>query len=174
MSGRHGIRFVTLSCPGCSGDLPALEEDVAFCCRPCRKAFELDGDSLVEAPLLVIPHPAQRSGFHLPCWQFGRARVPGFNTREILPITRRFSGRSLGEAPGAVATLLGTTLTSREARDVAGFAGVLPDGAEAEVTSLLAVPFLDEGNRLLDAATGYRLYKESVDRAESLLQAVQP
>ena len=171
---REPIRFVPLTCPRCGSDLPALEEDVAFCCRPCRVAFELLGDALAAVPLLVVPHPAARTGFHLPFWQFGRVRVPAFNTSEIVPMARRFSGRSLGESPGAVETLFGGTLPSQEARQVATFAEA---GGAAEVASaaaMLAVPFLDEGNRLLDAATGYVLYKENLDRAERLLDAVNP
>ena len=166
------MQFVPLVCPGCGDNLPALEEDVAFSCRSCRKGYELDGDRLTPISLLVIPHPARRAGFYLPFWQFPPGiRIPAFNTRELLSLAHRFSESSVGEEPGAAPILVGATLSSEEARKAADFAGLETESSSR--AALLAVPFLDEGNRLLDAVTGRVLYKETIDRADHLVSAAR-
>ena len=83
------------------------------------------------------------------------------------------SGLELSERQGTVKTLVGGTLSSVEARALADFGGLTSEGEPGDI-ALLAVPFLDEGNRLLDAVTGRTLYKETIDRAETLIRAAQP
>jgi hypothetical protein len=95
--------------------------------------------------------------------------VPAFNTREVVELTRRLSGRELAAGGSPPRGLLGATLASAEAAGIATFAGVVPATGAA---SLLAIPFLDEGSHLLETVTGFVLYKESIDRARSLLAAL--
>lgn len=173
MSRRGGVRLLPLTCPTCGRNLPALPEDVAFVCLACRLAVEAVDGEMIARPLAVVPAPSATGTFHLPVWRFAPAvRVPAFNTREILPLIRRFSGRELGEEPGAPAALLGATLPSGEAWLAACFAGVARGPLPAD-PAILALPFLDEGNRLLETATGARLYKETLDRAGELIAAAR-
>jgi hypothetical protein len=175
VSRRAAVRLLPLLCPGCGRDLPALDEDVAFCCPACPRGLESDGDRLRERPLRALAAPASRAIFHLPFWSFPPSvRVPAFNTRDILPLLCRFSGRDLPEGRASVRVLVGARLASAEAWRAARFAEVAPPGEPPGEATLLAVPFLDEGNRLLDAATGAVLYKETIDRADEILAAARP
>jgi hypothetical protein len=168
--GRTTLRLTPLTCPNCATNLPALEDDVAFACSPCALAFELEPDRLAPRQLRMVPHPASRTGFHLPFWEWSSgARVPAFNTREVVELTRRLSGREMATLTSPPRGLLGATLASGEAAEIATFAGVSPPTG---VAALLAVPFLDEGNHLLEAVSGFVLYKESIDRARALLAAL--
>lgn len=168
------IRFIPLACPSCRRDLPALDDDVAFACPPCRIGLELVGEALRDRPLRVVPR-ASSHGFHLPFWRLGRTVcVPAFNTREVLSLARRFTGRELDEEHGELGALVGGTMSSEEAWRAARFAGLAPPDPGPREVALLAVPFLDEGNRLLDTATGAILYKETIDRCEELVRAAQP
>jgi hypothetical protein len=169
MSPRATLRLTPLTCPGCAANLPALEDDLAFACGACALAFELEHDGLLPRPLRVVRHPGSRSGFHLPFWEWDSGvRVPAFNTREVVDLTRRLSGRELTTGDSMPRRLLGATLASREAAEVAAFAGIPAAGDAA----LLALPFHDEGNHLLETATGFVLYKESIDRVRALLAAL--
>ena len=168
------VHLIPLACPACGQDLPALEDDVAFGCPPCGRGLELAGEGLADRVLRAVPGPAARSGFHLPFWEFdGSIRVPAFNTREVLHLTTRFSGRPLEIGVAKVKALVGATLSSREAWKVAGFTGLTAPGSLMGEVSLLALPFLDEGNRLLDTITGSLLYKETIDRCRELVAAAQ-
>jgi len=170
MSRRTTLRLTPLTCPQCAANLPALEDDVAFACGACARAYELERDVLLPRSLRVVPHPASRTGFHLPFWEWGSgARVPAFNTREVVDLTRRLSGREITPLGSAPRRLLGATLASREAAAVAAFAGIPAVTGDA---SVLALPFLDEGNHLLETVTGFLLYKESIDGVRALLAAL--
>ena len=169
MTRQAELRLTPLVCPSCAANLPALEDDVAFACAACAGGYELDGTVLLSRSLHVVRHPAARTGFHLPFWAWaGGTRVPAFNTREVVDLARRLSGRdlTLGAPPPR---LLGGSLGSREAREIASFAGL---GDATGPPALLAIPFLDEGSRLLEAVTGFVLYKETIDRARALLAAL--
>ena len=166
--------LVPLTCAGCTAGLPAMEEDVAFACLACRSGYELRGNALAPVPLRLLPMPPARAAFHLPFWSFaGDVRVPAFNTWELLPLARRFSDRPLAGSGGKAAALVGASLSSSEAWRVAAFAGLVPEGATPREIALLGLPFLDEGNRLLDLATGLRIYKESIDRSDALITAAR-
>jgi hypothetical protein len=169
---RPVVRLTPLVCPACGANLPAIEDDAAFACAPCSRAYELVDQHLLDRALQVVPHPATRSGFHLPFWEWaGAIRVPAFNTKDLAPLAARLSGGELAARTGLPCRLVGTTLGSAEATRVARFAG-LPEPAGPP--ALLAVPFVDEGSHLLDLATGYVLYKESIDRVGALLAALHP
>jgi hypothetical protein len=172
MNPRRTLHLTPLTCPSCNANLPALEDDVAFACAACALAFELERDRLTPRPLRVVPHPAARGGFHLPFWEWdSTTRVPAFNTREVVALSRCLSGRELQTRGAPPRALLGATLASTEAGTLAPFAGLTPP---AGITALRAIPFLDEGNHLLETVTGFVLYKESIDRVRSLLAALAP
>jgi len=163
--------LLPLVCPFCAGPLPALEEDLAFACLRCRRAFQLEAGALTAIPLRVSPLPAH-AGFHLPFWSFqGGAVVPAFNTRDVVPLTRRFSRHPVPAGDGEAAALVGASLAPEEAWQVAMLVGVAAVGTRPTQATLLGLPFLDEGNRLLDLATGVPLYKETIDRVETLVRA---
>ena len=174
MNRPRSVHLIPLACPVCGQGLPALEDDIAFGCPPCGRGLELVGEGLADRVLRAVPCPTARSGFHLPFWEFdGSIRVPAFNTREVLHLTRRFSGRPLDTGAAKVKALVGATLSSREAWKVAGFTGLTARGSRVGEASLLALPFLDEGNRILDTSTGAVLYKETIDRCRELVAAAQ-
>jgi len=169
MTPRARLLLTPLTCPQCAENLPALEDDVAFACVRCALGFELERDGLGSRPLRVAPPPASRAGFHLPFWEWrDRTRVPAFNTRDVVELSRRLSGREFPTAP-SLHRLLGATLASADAAAIPPFAG-LP--APAGGAALLAVPFVDDGNHLIETVTGFVLYKESIDRARALLAAL--
>lgn len=165
------LHLVPLLCPGCGGDLPALEDDVAFACGTCRSGLELADHRLRSRDLRVVAGAGAPEGFHLPFWELDAGvRVPAFNTREVLSLTRRFSGRSLLlDGPGGRIRLVGASLPSAEASRVARFLGLSAGAGGRPV--LLAVPFVDGGSHLRDVCTGARLYRETVDRCDELVRA---
>ncbi|MGD8375538.1 MAG: hypothetical protein PVF68_05305 [Acidobacteriota bacterium] len=166
------LRLVPLVCPTCGDDLPALEDDVAFACGRCRVGLELADRGLQPRALRLVAGAGRPGGFHLPFWELDAGtRVPAFNTREVLSLARRFSGRTLPlDRPGRRIRLVGASLPSGEAVRVARFLGLRRAGTAGR-PALLAVPFIDGGSHLRDLCTGARLYRETIDRCDALVRA---
>ncbi len=164
------VGFRPLLCPNCGWELPLRPDDCVLCCGSCRRAWEIDGESLVDTPTLVIEAPdrdAARSveRTHLPFWSCpsrdGAAHlVPAFRCRRLKSVIDLAT--SYAQKPPA------TKMASAEApelvgafldRDDAAALSAFVDAGDARGEALVWVPYRNDGYSLVDPHFGLGLAK---------------
>jgi hypothetical protein len=85
---------VLLRCPNCGNDLPGLDDDRAWACPPCARAWEVEDGRLAERPYRAWRVPAEGEGVWLPFWRIAyEPRVAGSDARAVAAVESATASR---------------------------------------------------------------------------------
>jgi hypothetical protein len=137
-----------------------------FCCRSCRRAWEIEGTKLLDirTQVAAVAPPLGRSAERraLPFWRVGGARlVPAFRFRRLKSLVDLAS--SYGERPpmieldaGERPELVGAYFDQDDALTIARFVG---DRGSEVPEELVWIPYTSDGYSLVDPFFGLGLAK---------------
>lgn len=167
--------FRPLVCPNCGWDLDVSPDDVIFFCGTCRRAWQIERDSLVPVKhriASIANVSVAKNDLYLPFWiveSAGEKRniwVPAFRYRQLRHLemlgsrlSRMQPEYAVGDEP--LAPVHGVHYDEKDGIALGQFleAGISPErSTDVGSPTLVWVPFSRRGNFLFDPFMGSNLY----------------